>query len=214
MATKKRAKRFDGLDGSMVGIPAQTEEEAANEEAMTSAMMRKRAMEEGARDEKAMPYKDFMSEKEPGAAAPVSRSRSMPSGPMRKPSTPMPSPMAKSAPSGAPSTGASLKAMESSSESKAPKKDMYRGFDGKMREKAAPSDSFKGAREAIGSGLKSAGEGIGSYLKNLGKREEKHGKYRDFSGKVVEYSKGGSTSGASKRADGIAQRGKTRGKMC
>lgn len=33
-------------------------------------------------------------------------------------------------------------------------------------------------------------------------------------GKVKKYSSGGSTSSASKRADGIAQRGKTRGKMC
>jgi hypothetical protein len=30
----------------------------------------------------------------------------------------------------------------------------------------------------------------------------------------MEYKKGGSVPSASKRADGIAQRGKTRGKMC
>ena len=37
--------------------------------------------------------------------------------------------------------------------------------------------------------------------------------YRDLSGKIQTYAKGGSVSSASKRADGIAQRGKTRGKV-
>ena len=91
------------------------------------------------------------------------------------------------------------------------KKEMYRGFDGKMHEKTSDTDSFKGVRESISSGLKSAGEGISKYVKSLGQREEKHGTYvKD--GKVVKYAKGGST--ASKRADGIASRGKTRGKIC
>ena len=215
MATKKRAKRFDGEDGSMVnepnrGIPDQTEQEAANEAAMTSAMMRRRAEEEGARDEKAMPYKDFMSEKEP--EAPARKPRVVAAVPMSKPSAPMQAPMAVA--SGMPSAGASLRAMDNAMASKADKKEMYRGFDGKMREKSDTTDSLKGMRDTIGSGLKSAGEGIGSYLKSFGNREEKHGTYRDSSGKVVKYAKGGSVSSASKRADGIATKGKTRGRMC
>ena len=102
------------------------------------------------------------------------------------------------------------------------KKEMYRTLDGKMVEKAPKTDTFKGMRESIGGGLKSAGESIGSYLKSLGNREEKHGTYiKD--GKVVryakggmtkKYAKGGSVSNASSRADGIAQRGKTRCKIC
>lgn len=96
----------------------------------------------------------------------------------------------------------------------AAKKEMYRTFGGKMAEKAPETDRFKGVRESIGSSLKSAGEGIGSYLKSLGNREEKHGTYvKD--GKVVRYAKGGMTrSSASSRADGIASKGKTRGKIC
>jgi hypothetical protein len=68
---------------------------------------------------------------------------------------------------------------------------------------------------------------IGDYLKDLTTKEEKHGTYRDLStgkivryakggatGKVVKMAKGGVTSSASSRGDGIAQKGKTRGKMC
>lgn len=99
------------------------------------------------------------------------------------------------------------------SDKPAPKKEMYRTLDGKMAEKAPKTDSFKGMRESIGSGLKSAGESVGSYLKSLGNREQKSGTYvKD--GKVVKYASGGSVGSASKRADGIATKGKTRGKMC
>jgi hypothetical protein len=92
----------------------------------------------------------------------------------------------------------------------APKKEYYRTLGGKMAEKTPDTDRFKNFRETIGSGLKSAGEGFGNYLKSLGQREEKHGTYvKD--GKVVKYAKGGS---ASSRADGIATKGKTRGKIC
>jgi hypothetical protein len=68
---------------------------------------------------------------------------------------------------------------------------------------------------------------IGDYLKDLTTKEEKHGTYRDLStgkivryakggatGKVVKMAKGGVTSSASSRADGIASKGKTRGKIC
>ena len=93
----------------------------------------------------------------------------------------------------------------------AAKKETYRDLSGKVREKTPAPDTFKSVRESIGSGLKSAGEGISEYMKSLGKREEKHGTYvKD--GKVVRYAGGGMT--ASKRADGIASRGKTRGKIC
>lgn len=94
----------------------------------------------------------------------------------------------------------------------APKKQMYRTFGGKMAEKAPESDVMSGVREKVGSGLKSAAEGIGNYARGLAKREDKHGTYvKD--GKVVKYAKGGSVSKASSRADGIAQRGKTKGRM-
>jgi hypothetical protein len=65
--------------------------------------------------------------------------------------------------------------------------------------------------------VKGAGSSLGSYLSKLGKRPDDKDKgkrtYRDFSGKMVAYAKGGSVSSASSRGDGIAQRGKTRGRV-
>ena len=69
-------------------------------------------------------------------------------------------------------------------------------------------------RRAIGEGLKSAAKSVGDYFSGLGKQKEQHGTYRNASGKMVSYKSGGSVSSASSRADGIAQRGKTRGKVC
>jgi hypothetical protein len=69
-------------------------------------------------------------------------------------------------------------------------------------------------RRAIGEGLKSAAKSVGDYFSGLGKQKESRGTYRNASGKMVSYKSGGSVSSASSRADGIAQRGKTRGKVC
>jgi hypothetical protein len=69
-------------------------------------------------------------------------------------------------------------------------------------------------RRAIGEGLKSAAKSVGDYFSGLGKQKEQHGTYRNASGKMVSYKSGGSVSSASSRGDGIAQRGKTRGKVC
>jgi hypothetical protein len=63
MATKKRVKRF--AEAGFV------DQDLADQEATS---MMKRGMEEGDRDEKAMPYKDFMSEKEPEAPATPAKS--------------------------------------------------------------------------------------------------------------------------------------------
>jgi hypothetical protein len=46
MATRKY-KRYDGEDGSMVGIPDQTADEASNEAALNADLPRRRAMDEG-----------------------------------------------------------------------------------------------------------------------------------------------------------------------
>lgn len=69
-------------------------------------------------------------------------------------------------------------------------------------------------RRAIGEGLKSAAKSVGDYFSGLGKQKESRGTYRNASGKMVSYKSGGSVSSASSRGDGIAQRGKTRGKVC
>jgi hypothetical protein len=75
MATKKRVKRYNGDDESMVnapnrGIADQTEEEAANEAEM---MPRRRAILEGERDEKALPA-GYKVEAEAPAKAPAKSS--------------------------------------------------------------------------------------------------------------------------------------------
>jgi hypothetical protein len=54
----------------------------------------------------------------------------------------------------------------------------------------------------------------GTKLSDEDKSELKREVTRGNKGEDKEYKKGGSVSSASKRADGIAQRGKTRGKIC
>ena len=190
MATKK-VKRYNGEDESMV------DQDAADQEATS---MMKRGMAED--DSKALPAGYKVEPEAPAKAR-------MQSGPGRKPSTPAAKPAVKSAPSGVPSTGAGLRAMENamaSKAAKAPEEKRYRGY----------TDSERAANRAkAGDMLSSAASSVGDYIRGLGKRssEENHGTYRDSSGKVVKYASGGSVS-ASRRADGIATKGKTRGKIC
>jgi len=96
-------------------------------------------------------------------------------------------------------------------------------------EKNFDSDLMKGRRQAVVDTL----QGIPSSIANIFKPKEKEFQnktYRDFSGNIVKYAKGGAVkkmasggmtsskmsskpSTASSRGDGIAQRGKTRGQM-
>jgi hypothetical protein len=191
MATKKHAKRFNGEEESMV------DQDAADQEA--TAMM-KRGMEEGDRDEKTMPKQDFMSSKEPEApakSAPVMRkpampaARSMQSGPGRKPS---------------PSTT-----------------ELARGK--KERYMAALTEGERGAaerRSGLGSAIadffrpKSASEKDSASRSALRESEKAKPKAQmGFKERYASrnYASGGSVS-ASSRADGIATKGKTRGKIC
>jgi hypothetical protein len=110
--------------------------------------------------------------------------------------------------------------------------DTYRDLSGKVKtkEKVIPPSEYefgpqnikrnlKNAPSDIMSGLKTAGSAVGDYLgktftlegreQTEKERKEKLGMKRG--GSVKKMASGGS---ASKRADGIAQRGKTRGKMC
>ena len=73
----------------------------------------------------------------------------------------------------------------------------YKGFDGKIHKKTESSRPDIGG--AIGRGI----SGLFSSIRERGKKSNPDA-----------YAKGGSVSSASKRGDGIAQRGKTRGKMC
>jgi len=113
--------------------------------------------------------------------------------------------------------------------------DTYRDLSGKVkvREPVKPRSEYEfgpqnikrnllNAPSDIASGLKTAGSAVGDYLgktftmegreQTEKERKEKLGMKRG--GSVKKMASGGNVSSASKRADGIAQKGKTRGKMC
>ena len=85
----------------------------------------------------------------------------------------------------------------------------YRGFVGKMHKKT--ESSKPDVSGVIGRGLSSMASSVGNYFKNFETPAERRSRENKESKKMAS---GGSVSSASKRADGIAQRGKTRGKMC
>jgi hypothetical protein len=91
-------------------------------------------------------------------------------------------------------------------------KEYYRDFSGKIKEKTPDESSFKNFKNMISEGAGSLGRGISNYastIKSPAQRrdEEKASKEKGFA-------KGGKVSSASSRGDGIAQRGKTKGRMC
>jgi hypothetical protein len=114
------------------------------------------------------------------------------------------------APAKPPVTKKEPKPMEAQESSAPP--GYYRSFSGKMMPKTATERPDLGAM--IGSGVSKVGKALGSLYEKPEKymtKEEKESKMRAGSSS---YKTGGSVSKASSRADGIAQRGKTRGKMC
>ena len=91
-------------------------------------------------------------------------------------------------------------------------KEYYRDFSGKIKEKTPDTSSFKNFKDMISEGAGSLGRGISNYastIKSPAQRrdEEKASKEKGFA-------KGGKVSTASSRGDGIAQRGKTKGRIC
>lgn len=92
-----------------------------------------------------------------------------------------------------------------------PKKDMYRTFSGKMAEKTSEKNPAAGLGELIGRGAKAVGNVLSNYkfMTPAERKSEENKKAKEARG----YKSGGSVSKASSRADGIAQRGKTRGAM-
>jgi hypothetical protein len=183
MATKKRVKRYNGDDESMVnapnrGIVDQTEEEAANEAEMMSSMMRKRAMEEGDRDEKALPAGYKVEAEAPAKPAPVMRKTAMPkpnfSNEGRSSKAPAPTPKSSVKTANVPKAIADFFRPKSASEKDSASRSALR-----ESEKAKPKAQM-GFKERYAS---------------------------------RNYASGGSVS-ASSRADGIATKGKTRGKIC
>jgi hypothetical protein len=198
---KKRTKRYDGEDGSLVesgsGPSMEDDNSGAPPVAASeprAAAPKQRIVSKAELEKSGLSLRDFLN-KERGLTRRGGGS----------PAPTAPAPVKTERPTTPPVGNAE-------DATAAPKKQMYRTFGGKMAEKAPESDVMSGVREKVGSGLKSAAEGIGNYARGLAKREDKHGTYvKD--GKVVKYAKGGSVSKASSRADGIAQRGKTKGRM-
>jgi hypothetical protein len=95
----------------------------------------------------------------------------------------------------------------------AKKKEYYRDFSGKIKEKT-PDDRrpLKDLGETISEGAKSVGEFLSKNIKSPAQRRDEEKSARENQ-KKYGMKKGGSVSSASKRADGIAMRGKTKGKI-
>jgi hypothetical protein len=96
-----------------------------------------------------------------------------------------------------------------------PKKEMYRTFGGKMAEKTPDNNPTSGLGDLIGRGAKAVGEAFGNYkFMTPAERIAKENKEKkEARGSFSGLKSGGSVGKASSRADGIAQRGKTRGVM-
>jgi hypothetical protein len=97
-------------------------------------------------------------------------------------------------------------------------RETYRDLSGKVQYKTPDLPSAaKTVSDAAVSGAKKVGSGIADYVKNFETPAERRSRERKESsgmkrGGAVKMASGGMA--ASRRGDGIAQRGKTRGKMC
>lgn len=226
MATKK-VKRYNGEEESMV------DQDLADQEA--TAMI-KRGMEEGERDEKALPEGYKVEPEAPAKAAPAARS--MQSGPGRKPSAPSSS--MQSGPGRKPTAPAPKKSAEETRDEKvrnayrgaandiksavksavtsattksdAPQRVMPKGMTSPRDVNAKMSKGFESGKSSMS--LPSAPKReVPEMLRDAARNARGMGaekpKFRASQG----YASGGSVS-ASSRADGIATKGKTRGKIC
>jgi hypothetical protein len=97
-------------------------------------------------------------------------------------------------------------------------RETYRDLSGKVQYKTPDIPSAaKTVSDAVASGAKKVGSGIADYVKNFETPAERRSREaKEASGMkrggMTKMASGGMT--ASRRGDGIAQRGKTRGKMC
>jgi len=94
------------------------------------------------------------------------------------------------------------------------KKETYRDFSGNIQTKKSTADrdsESSARREKAMDAVKSVGSGIGSLFS---KAMENYRSTRPRYNKEKKMASGGKVSSASSRGDGIASRGKTRGKVC
>jgi hypothetical protein len=110
---------------------------------------------------------------------------------------------------------AQLKKNKEETKTAAPVKkgEYYRDFSGKLKKKT-PDDRapLKDLGETVSKGAKAVGSSISEYAKKNIKSPAQR-RDEEKAAKEKKYAKGGSVSSASKRADGIAMRGKTRGRI-
>jgi len=104
------------------------------------------------------------------------------------------------------------------------KRETYRDTSGKVQTKTSAADrsaEMAARRESLMSGIKNVGSSISDMFSKAKQNYESTRpvsrqvqKERDQAAARGNLAKGGMASSASKRADGIATKGKTRGKMC
>lgn len=203
----KKMKRYDGIDGSMVDGKDYGGSSGTGEYAPAPAAKKQRVVTKDELAKSGLSLRDFLN-KERGltrrgeSAAPMS-----PPVPAEVTQTSAPAPAPVSAPS-----------------APAAKGDTYRTLSGEVKTKksAADLDAENAARRArVAETVGDVGSSIGSLLSRakqnyestrpVDKKTERERAQAMSRGNLA---KGGSVSKASSRADGIAQRGKTRGKMC
>jgi hypothetical protein len=213
---KHKVKRFG--DG---GITDQTEEEAANEAALNADLprrkMRDAAAAEGAKDEKDMGVTKPFDSIDMGAAKPsyVSRTPSMASAPAKKMPARLVNPNPSAGSTDYSNEGRGSKPPDYSNEGRGSKPKVSTDF---TPGKVPSSEQAAANRAAIGDSIKKGLSSVGDYLRNFKTPAERRSEEAKKStstmkrgGSVKKMASGGM---ASSRADGIAQRGKTRGKMC
>ena len=215
--SKHKVKRFDGG-----GIADQTEEEAANEAALNADLPRRQmadaAAAEGAKDEKDMGGTKPSDSMDMGAAKPsyVSRTPSMASAPAKKmPARPVSQTPSMKMPARPVSQTPSVASVPYSNEGRGSKPKVSTNY---TPGKVPTSEQAAANRAAIGDSIKKGLSSVGDYLRNFKTPAERRSEEAKKStstmkrgGSVKKMASGGM---ASSRADGIAQRGKTRGKMC
>jgi hypothetical protein len=127
--------------------------------------------------------------------------RSMPAGPTNEE---MPKATPKAKPKSAPKAKPKSEARAKSAPEPADETKMSLAERAKMSRERARAGSGPTDTRSVGERLRSA----------LGAGKDRGGNTVDFAGSGMGMKSGGSVSSASRRADGIATKGKTRGKMC
>ena len=203
----KKMKRYDGEEGSMVDGKDYGGSSGTGEYAPAPAAKKQRVVTKEELAKSGLSLRDFLN-KERGLTR---RGESAPVAP-------------PPAPAEVTQTSAPVSASVSAPAAPAAKGETYRTLSGEVKTKksAADIDAENAARRArVAETVGDVGSSIGNLLSRAKQNYESTRpvsrqvqKEREQAMSRGNLAKGGSVSKASSRADGIAQRGKTRGKMC